>query len=854
MIGQTISHYKILEKLGEGGMGIVYKAEDTKLKRTVALKFLPPQLTRDPDAKERFLHEAQAAAALEHQNICNIHEIDESGDRVFIVMSCCKGENLKEKIHRGPVKIDEALKIAVQISEGLQEAHEQGIVHRDIKSANIMIDEKSQVKIMDFGLAKLKGQTKITKEGTTLGTAAYMSPEQARGTDVDHRSDIWSLGVILNEMITGQLPFKGEYDQAVIYAIMNEEPEPLTALRTGLPMELERIVNKTLAKNPSERYQHADDLVVDLKKLKKDSEPGLIPASERAVRKPQRRMSRKYLIPGIILLIMVITAAGFLLLRDSLITNTAGKSPDLKRVVVIVFENYTGDASHDLIGRMAADWITQGLAQTGLVTVVPVMAIETTDIELKGVDRIRVLAKETRARTVVSGAFYRQGETIQFHAWVTDLYEGKLLRTIAPISGPLENPLKPIEVLRQRVMGALATLFDRKIKTLIDIRSQPPTFQAYREYIEAFELFYRRIDYKGAIEHSYKAAALDKTFTLPLLLAATAHVNLGEWAEADSICKKIDEYREQLTPIERHWSDLIRSWLKGDLAGALRSCRQVAHLNALFQYEQGLEALGVNYPRETIDVYATLNPEGTMMKGWWPYWGNLVRAHHMLGNYKQELIEARRGRKQYPELFSILWYEVRALATLGRIEEVNKRIDESLNLPPQRLWDSETVMMYAASELREHGYKEAAHKLLQRAIESVKSRTSGDHRYLLAQLFYLDEQWQAAKKLFEILAKEQPGNIEYIGYLGTIAARRGEREEAKRINKLLMEMKRPYLFGRHIYWQARIASLLGEKDRSMMLLRDALSKGIAYNIIHPEMDLEPLWDYPPFKELIRPKG
>ncbi|MGD2087865.1 MAG: protein kinase [Candidatus Aminicenantes bacterium] len=269
MIGQTISHYKILEKLGEGGMGVVYKAEDTKLKRTVALKFLPPGLTRDPQAKERFLHEAQATAALEHQHICNIYEIDETEDQIFIVMSCFEGQTLKEKIDTGPLKIDEALKIAIQSAEGLQAAHEKDIVHRDIKSANIIVTEKGQTKIMDFGLAKLKGQTKITKEGSTLGTTAYMSPEQAQGIDVDHKTDIWSLGVVLYEMITGQLPFKGEYEQAVVYSVMNEEPEPLTALRTGIPMELERIINKALSKDPSERYQHADDMVVDLGTLKR---------------------------------------------------------------------------------------------------------------------------------------------------------------------------------------------------------------------------------------------------------------------------------------------------------------------------------------------------------------------------------------------------------------------------------------------------------------------------------------------------------------------------------------------------------------------------------------------------------
>ena len=226
MIGKIISHYKILEKLGEGGMGVVYKAQDTKLKRTVALKFLPPELTRDPEAKERFIREAQAASALQHNNICTVHDIDETPDgQLFMVMDCYEGQTLKEKINSCPLKIDESLDIAIQVAEGLQDAHEKGIIHRDIKSSNIMFSSKGQIKITDFGLAKLSGHTKLTQTGTAVGTVAYMSPEQSRSLEVDRRTDIWSFGVLLYEMITGQLPFKGEYDQAVIYSIMNEDPE-----------------------------------------------------------------------------------------------------------------------------------------------------------------------------------------------------------------------------------------------------------------------------------------------------------------------------------------------------------------------------------------------------------------------------------------------------------------------------------------------------------------------------------------------------------------------------------------------------------------------------------------------------
>jgi serine/threonine-protein kinase len=262
------SKYEIIEELGKGGMGVVYKAKDTKLKRTVALKFLSPELTRDKEAKERFIHEAQTASALDHPNICTVHEIDEDQGQMFISMAYIEGQSLREKAKAGPLKLEEALDIAVQVAQGMHEAHEKGIVHRDIKSANIMVTPKGQTKIMDFGVAKLAGQTRFTRTGATMGTVAYMSPEQARGEKVNHRTDIWSLGVVLYEMVIGQLPFKADHEQAAMYSILNEEPEPMTGLRTGVPMELERIVNKALTKDSAARYQHADDLLVDLRLLR----------------------------------------------------------------------------------------------------------------------------------------------------------------------------------------------------------------------------------------------------------------------------------------------------------------------------------------------------------------------------------------------------------------------------------------------------------------------------------------------------------------------------------------------------------------------------------------------------------
>jgi len=271
MIGKTISHYKILEKLGEGGMGVVYKAKDTKLDRMVALKFLPKHLLCDEEAKTRFVHEAKAASALDHQNIATIYEIDEAEGECFISMAYIEGKSIKELIKEREIEgwdVRKIIDVGIQIAEGLSKAHQKGIVHRDIKSDNIMLTHEGLVKIMDFGLAKLKGVTKLTKAGTTLGTMQYMSPEQAQGLEVDQRSDVFSLGVVLYEMITGQLPFKGEHEAAIIYSIMNETPEPLASYKADVPEELQEIVEKAIEKDREVRCQRVESLRSDLRKLK----------------------------------------------------------------------------------------------------------------------------------------------------------------------------------------------------------------------------------------------------------------------------------------------------------------------------------------------------------------------------------------------------------------------------------------------------------------------------------------------------------------------------------------------------------------------------------------------------------
>jgi serine/threonine protein kinase/Tol biopolymer transport system component len=289
MIGKIVCHYRILEKLGEGGMGVVYKAEDTKLDRIVALKFLPHEISLSDDDKARFLQEAKAASAVSHANVCVIHDIAEHEGQQFIVMEYVDGKTLRQMV---PIeKVQDALGYAIQIGEALEEAHSKGVVHRDIKAENVMVNTKNQVKVMDFGLAKLRGSLKLTKTSSTVGTLAYMAPEQIQGGEVDARSDIFSFGVVLYEMLTGHLPFVGEHEAAMMYSILNDNPQPVQKFRPELSSELLHILNRALEKDPEDRYQAVREMVIDLRRAKKEtsrvSRPSLVPLTAEQARSAQ---------------------------------------------------------------------------------------------------------------------------------------------------------------------------------------------------------------------------------------------------------------------------------------------------------------------------------------------------------------------------------------------------------------------------------------------------------------------------------------------------------------------------------------------------------------------------------------
>ena len=426
MVGSTISHYEITEKLGEGGMGVVYKALDTKLKRPVALKFLRADAVEDAEAKERFLREAQAAAALDHPNICTVYEIDEAEGQTFLAMAFVAGRTIKDKISDRPLKLDEVLGIATQTAEGLKAAHSKGVVHRDIKPANLMLTEEGQVKIMDFGLAQLAEQSRLTKTATILGTPAYMSPEQTRRKPTDRRTDVWSLGVVIYEMVTGRLPFAGERQEAVLYAIGNEDPEPITALRAGLPIELDFMVGKALAKDAADRYQHVEEVIVDLRALERRTEsgsgsgrPSSRPVTAASWESPERSRRLRFAWAGAAA-VLVLTIAGAALWNFLPTTE-----PPLEPMQPVPLTSYPG---YDAVGSFSPDGNQVAFVWNGEEQ-------DNFDIYVKVVGQDPPLRRTTDPAMDASPAWSPDGRWIAFLRGRPEAGEKMGLYLISPLGG-----------------------------------------------------------------------------------------------------------------------------------------------------------------------------------------------------------------------------------------------------------------------------------------------------------------------------------------------------------------------------------------------------------------------------------
>ncbi|UCF78999.1 MAG: protein kinase [Candidatus Eiseniibacteriota bacterium] len=545
MIGKTISHYKILQKLGEGGMGVVYKAQDTRLGRTIALKFLSRELTREPAAKDRFIQEARAASALDHPNICTIHEVGETEDgQTFISMACYEGVVLKKKIELGGMDLDEVVRIAIQLAEGLAKAHGLSIVHRDIKPANVVITNDGVVKILDFGLAKLSGTTRLAERGSVSGTVAYMSPEQARGASVDCRTDIWSLGVLIYEMLTGRLPFRSEYEQAVVYSILNEEPVPASSIRGEIPRELERVVEKAMAKDLDKRYASVEGILYELRRIREKLRH---PESEEDI-------DSKWSTPSI---------------------------------AVLPFRDMSPQGDQDYFCEGMAEELINALAHIEGLRVVS----RTSAFQFKGKNMdVREIGEQLGIRTVLEGSVRKAGNRVRVTAQLVNVADGYHVW-----SEKYDREMEDIFYIQEEI--SLAIVNNLKVRLVGEekhklLKRHTNNLDAYNLYLEGRWFWNRRTekDLRKAIECFNHAIAEDPLYALAYSGMAdswNALPSFGSFSPKEVYPRAREAALKALeiddTLAEAHASlGQIKAEYEWDWAGAEAALKRATELNAAY--------------------------------------------------------------------------------------------------------------------------------------------------------------------------------------------------------------------------------------------------------------------------------
>lgn len=568
--------YRIVDEIGRGGMGIVYKAEDVILQRIVALKFLPAQWTADPEARERFVHEARAASALDHPNICNIHEIGEAeDDRMYIAMAFYEGKSLREKIKQGPLKQEEALGIAIQAATGMANAHQKGIVHRDIKPANMLITSDGVVKVLDFGLAKLAGQVKLTREGTTVGTVAYMSPEQAKGEAVDQRTDIWSLGVVLYEMLSGVLPFKGDYEQTLIHSILQQEPERLGRLRKELPAGLENIVFKLLSKNPADRYQSMDELLEDLQSVAEGLQP--VRAASMIFRGRILGLKKVHAYPAIAGILVLAIVAWLMIFPK--------RGPAFDSIAVLPLQNLTGDPEQDYFSEGIHEALITDLGRLGgLKRVIARSSV----MRFKGTKKpLHEIAQELKVDALITGAVLMSGNRVRVTAQLINpandaqIWARSYERDLSDILS-LQNEI--VSEVTREVRVKLTPQEETRLASAGKINPQ-----AYEAYLKGrFHLLkLTRPDLDSALQYFELALNTDANYALAYAGIATvwgarqqqglasASETTPRVAEAAAKALELDS-----TLAEVHYTlAVIRTWVYWDWEGAETEFRTAIDLN-----------------------------------------------------------------------------------------------------------------------------------------------------------------------------------------------------------------------------------------------------------------------------------
>ena len=851
MIGRTVGHYRILERLGGGGMGVVYKAEDLTLDRTAALKFLPPELTRDENAKRRFVREAQAASALDHPNICGIHEIDEAPDgALFICMTCYDGETLDKTLQHGPLPVDDAIRIVKKVAEGLAKAHSNGIIHRDIKPANIMVTRDGEVKILDFGLAKLRGTTKITRTGKTMGTFVYMSPEQVKGGDVDPRSDIFSLGVVLYQLLANRLPFDGDHEAAVMYQIVNTDPKPLCEHRRDAPARMQSVLDKVLQKDASLRYQTAAELKDDLESVAGGTE--LVWAGKR----------RRYL--RIAFASIAVAVAAVAAMNPQVRTAVEGffrPGAGKTHLAVLPFESIGGDAADQAFAAGLTETMTAQLAQIEQYHQ-SLWVIPSSEIRGQKIDSPSKARKSLGVNLVITGSVQRHTDRFQLTINLIDPVHGELPRQIdgTVIDGVADKVtvLQDQAVFRVLEMLDVTLLPQARQFVMAGSTGVPQAYDSYLKGVGYIQGYEKRENIDRAISSFRTAIDRDTLYAL-------AYAGLGEayWRK----------YKETADP---QWVHL-----------ALRYCGRAVGLNgfitaahvtmglvknetgdphgAVAQFERALalEPTSAAACRGLAAAYADMakpaEAESTYHRAialkpdYWGGYNELGQFYYRAGNYQGALAQFRRVVDLTPDnafgylnLGATYW-------GLGKMNEARGMFERSIKAEPNyRAFSNLSTVYYM-----EERYAEAA-EMCEKALElndtSYKTwATLGNAYYWAPGKRELSrDAYRRAAELAEEQRELKPNDAWLLTSLAGYYAVLGDKERALPLVEQALqadpENSRVAYFAGHAYEQ------LGDRDKAIEWIGKALGAGYSKSDAQRDPWLQDLRQDRRFQQVIDRSG
>lgn len=858
---EHISHFEIRETLGAGGMGVVYKAYDTKLNRFVAIKTLAPHLAHNPEFRKRFLNESLAVAALNHPNIATIHETCEEDDDAYIVMEFVEGEELSKKVSKGKLDVPQALDYAIQIAEGLKAAHQKGIVHRDIKSQNVMITGSRLVKIMDFGLAKLTGQLTMTQEGAMIGTINYMSPEQTRGDKIDQRTDLWSLGVILYEMLTGKLPFKGTYDQAVIFYILNEEPQPVTEIIEDIPEEISQVLKILLSKLPENRYQSADELLTDLKVIRQSLETG-IPVAQiktgtgtaeyidklRTEKNVSTALSRKRVI-SISALIVILFLLAVFKGADTLRLLGIGSLSGEEHIAVLPFDNIGNDSTDRVFCAGLVETLTSQLSEfeqfQGKLWVVPSSEVRADKVTSPG-DAF----KKFGINLVLTGSLQKMNRGYRLTLNLIDAHSERQLA-----SRIIDDPMTSNSYIQDEAIIKVADMLnvDLKPKSLELLTAgktvSPRAYQLYLEGRGYYLNYNKPQNLDNAIEAFNRAINIDSSYALAY--AGLGQAQLIKYEQTKDIhlieraiksCNKAIAINDNLTSVKNTLGYIyLETGRYNEAKDEFQKVLEVDPVNSRAYNGRAEAFVKMGMIKEAEASYK----EAIRMKpGYWNLYNGLGWFYYQQGRYRDAAAQFQQVITLTPNN-SIGYLNLASMYyLLGQKDDAVKMWKKSLEIEPDYRAYSNLAVVYFG----EKKYKEAA-----RMYEKIVGINKNDYRMwgYLAECYYRtpderDKSFEANRHALSLAEKQlqiNPRDPEIITYMASYYAMLGKLDNSR---TMLNDLKSLEITNTQTYVDIAVIyeEWFGERETALNWIKKALEKG------YPVEEID---DTPQLQNLIKDK-